>query len=91
MCNSHFNISSLQFTTVGYGDFSPVNSIEQIFGMVYMLLNVVLMSWMIGSITLLIVRNDEKTSLYRETLQVLVSVFSFGNFSSYCNVYIAVL
>lgn len=35
--------SVVTFTTVGYGDFSPRTSIEQIFGMIYMLLNVVLM------------------------------------------------
>jgi len=35
--------SVVTFTTVGYGDFSPSTSIEQIFGMIYMLLNVVLM------------------------------------------------
>ncbi|KAL7543823.1 hypothetical protein ACHAWF_007462 [Thalassiosira exigua] len=63
--------SVVTFTTVGYGDFSPVNSTEQIFSMVFMLCNVVIMSWIIGSITLLIVRNDDKASLYRETLHVL--------------------
>ena len=46
--------SVVTFTTVGYGDFSPVNSLEQIFGIVYMICNVVLMAWVIGSITLLI-------------------------------------
>jgi hyperpolarization activated cyclic nucleotide-gated potassium channel 2 len=55
------------FTTVGYGDYSPVNSIEKIFGVIFMLLSVIIMSWMIGSITLLIVKKDEKTSLYRES------------------------
>lgn len=63
--------SVVTFTTVGYGDFSPVNSLEQIFGIVYMICNVVLMAWVIGSITLLIVKTDEKTGLYREALQVL--------------------
>lgn len=63
--------SVVTFTTVGYGDFSPVHPIEQIFGVVYMVLNVVLMAWVIGSITLLIVKNDQKTGLYRDTLQAL--------------------
>ncbi|KAL7493642.1 hypothetical protein ACHAWT_010524 [Skeletonema menzelii] len=63
--------SVVTFTTVGYGDFSPVHPIEQIFGVVYMILNVVIMAWVIGSITLLIVKNDEKTGLYRETIHVL--------------------
>jgi len=72
--------SVVTFTTVGYGDFSPVSSVEQIFGVVYMLLNVVLMSWMIGSITLLIVKKDEKTGMYREALQILKKYSSLHNF-----------
>jgi len=36
-----------------------------------MLLNVLVMSWTIGSITLLIVKGDEATSEYRDALQVL--------------------
>jgi len=75
-----FFILYFQFTTVGYGDFSPVSSMEQIFGSLYMLLNVVLMSWMIGSITLLIVKKDEKTGVYRETLQVLYKYSTLHNF-----------
>jgi ankyrin repeat protein len=63
--------SVVTFTTVGYGDFSPVNSAEQIWGMIYMLLNIILHSWIIGSITLLIVKHDEKTGEYRNRLQLL--------------------
>lgn len=72
--------SVVTFTTVGYGDFSPVHPIEQIFGVVYMILNVVLMAWVIGSITLLIVKNDEKTGLYRETMHVLHKYAALHNF-----------
>jgi CRP-like cAMP-binding protein len=39
--------------------------------MIYMLLNMIIAAWMIGSITLLIVKTDEQTSMYRETLQTL--------------------
>ncbi|CAB9520515.1 Potassium channel AKT2 [Seminavis robusta] len=63
--------SVVTFTTVGYGDFSPVNPAEQIFGMIYMLINMVIAAWMIGSITLLIVKKDEVTSEYRDTLLTL--------------------
>jgi ankyrin repeat protein/CRP-like cAMP-binding protein len=63
--------SVVTFTTVGYGDFSPVNSAEQIADMIYMLLNIILHSWIIGSITLLIVKHDQKTGVYRDTLQAL--------------------
>lgn len=65
--------SVVTFSTVGYGDFSPVNAAEQIFGMVYMLLNIVLMSYIIGSITLLVVKNDEATGMYRDNLETLYS------------------
>ncbi|KAL9185630.1 hypothetical protein ACHAXT_003407 [Thalassiosira profunda] len=72
--------SVVTFTTVGYGDYSPVNSAEQIAGMAYMLLNVIITSWMIGSITLLIVKKDEKTGVYREALQVLHKYSALHNF-----------
>lgn len=39
--------------------------------MLYMLINMVVMAWTIGSITLLIVKGDEATSEYRDALQVL--------------------
>ena len=48
--------------------------------MAYMLLNVIITSWMIGSITLLIVKKDEKTGVYREALQVLHKYSSLHNF-----------
>jgi ankyrin repeat protein len=59
------------FATVGYGDYHPVNSAEQIFCSLYMYINMVVQAWIIGSITLLIVKHDEKTGLYREALHKL--------------------
>jgi ankyrin repeat protein len=70
--------SVVTFTTVGYGDFSPVNAAEQIFGMIYMLLNIIFMSYIIGSVTLLVVKNDEATGLYRDSLKAL-SLFAEAN------------
>jgi len=65
--------SIVTFTTVGYGDYSPENSAEQIYfsGMIYMLLNMVAHAWIIGSTTLLIVKQDEKTGNYREAIHTL--------------------
>jgi ankyrin repeat protein/CRP-like cAMP-binding protein len=63
--------SVVTFATVGYGDFTPVSSAERIWGCIFMFLNIVVQSWIIGSITLLIVKNDEKTCNYRDALQVL--------------------
>jgi CRP-like cAMP-binding protein len=59
------------FCTVGYGDFSPDNSEEQLLGSFFMLLNIVIAAWIIGSITLLIVKGDEKTGEYRDSLETL--------------------
>jgi hypothetical protein len=70
-----------QFSTTGYGDWSPKhNSIEQIFCMIYLMLNVVIMAWIIGSITLLIVKDDEHTGLYRDTLQMLYKYAELHDF-----------
>lgn len=53
------------FCTVGYGDFAPVNLNEKLIGSFFMLLNIVLGAWIIGSITMLMLTGDEKTRLYR--------------------------
>jgi ankyrin repeat protein/CRP-like cAMP-binding protein len=63
--------SVVTFATVGYGDWSAVNSAEQVWCIVYMLINIVIQAWIIGSITLLVVKNDAKTGLYRDALQKL--------------------
>ncbi len=60
------------FSTVGYGDFSASNNVEeQIFSMLYIMINIIIQAWMIGSITLLVVKGDEKTGVYRDALHVL--------------------
>ncbi|KAI2489466.1 voltage-gated potassium channel [Fragilaria crotonensis] len=68
------------FASVGYGDYSPVNPAEKIWGIIYMLLNIIITSWIIGSMTLLIVKQDEKTGLYRSTMQILLQFSSLNNF-----------
>ena len=73
--------SVVTFTTVGYGDYSPVSSAEQIWGMLYMLLNIIAQAWMIGSITLLIVKQDEKTGHYRDAMSALKKYANLNNFS----------
>ena len=72
--------SVVTFSTTGYGDWHPRNCIEQIFCVIYLLLNVVIMSWVIGSITLLIVKNDENTSSYHDTLQMLYKYAALHEF-----------
>ena len=72
--------SIVTFTTVGYGDYSPVNAAEQIWGMMYMLINIIFQSWVIGSITLLIVKHDEDTGAYRDALETLDQYCSVHSF-----------
>lgn len=59
------------FCTVGYGDFKPCNLAEKIFGCVFMLMNIVVAAWIIGSVTLLMITGDNKTREYRESLGIL--------------------
>jgi len=73
--------SIVTFTTVGYGDYSPVNTAEQVFTMIYMFINMVIASWIIGSITLLVVKNDEKNGQYRDDLKLLQEYSQMNNFS----------
>jgi CRP-like cAMP-binding protein len=45
------------------------------------MLNVVIMAWLIGSMTLLIVKDDAHTSLYRDTLQMLYKYAELHDFN----------
>ena len=60
-------------TTVGYGDLSPKNTAEVIFAMIYMLYNIALNSYILGTITLLVVRADENTAELRNCYQHVTS------------------
>ena len=63
--------SIVTFCTVGYGDFRPKNPVEKIFGSIFMLVNIVVAAWIIGSMTLLLLTGDNKTREYRESLEIL--------------------
>lgn len=56
---------------MGYGDFRPSNPIEKIFGSIFMLINIVIAAWIIGSMTLLMLTGDNKTREFRESLEIL--------------------
>ncbi|KAL3810588.1 hypothetical protein ACHAXA_002452 [Cyclostephanos tholiformis] len=88
----HHNESSLEayvtsfymcvttFCTVGYGDFSPKNTMEKSFGSFFMLLNIAIAAWIIGSITLLVIKGDEVSREYRDSLNVLHIYGTMHNF-----------
>eukprot|EP00884_Botryococcus_braunii_P021334 jgi/Botrbrau1/7885/Bobra.9_2s0059.2 len=51
---------------VGYGDWHPVNAGEAVFVICYMFYNLWLISYILGTITLLVVKHDERAGKYRE-------------------------
>ncbi|BDA49938.1 probable potassium channel AKT2 [Coccomyxa sp. Obi] len=54
--------------TVGYGDFSAVNTAEAVWATIYMFFNLALGAYVLGTITLLVVKHDERTGRYRHDL-----------------------
>ncbi|CAD7695304.1 unnamed protein product [Ostreobium quekettii] len=66
-------------TTVGYGDLSPKNTAEVIFAMVYMIYNMALVAYILGTITLLVVRADESTGELRECYRHVTSFARLNN------------
>ncbi|XP_057810433.1 potassium channel AKT1-like [Salvia miltiorrhiza] len=60
--------SIITATTVGYGDYHPVNKDEMIFTIFYVFLNLGLNSYIIGNMTNLIVQATFRTRKFRETV-----------------------
>jgi len=58
-------------TTVGYGDISPKNTAEVTWATLFMWVNIALMAYMMGNITLLVLKWDEVTGRYRELVGTL--------------------
>ena len=63
--------SMVTFSTVGFGDFVPTTTPEYLFSVFYILASIVIQAWIIGSITLLLMKKDEQTGVYRDTLETL--------------------
>lgn len=57
--------SIITFATVGYGDFHAYSVPEAIFTIIYVFINIGVAAYIIGTITLLVVKGDEKTGAYR--------------------------
>ncbi|KNA16884.1 hypothetical protein SOVF_084940, partial [Spinacia oleracea] len=56
-------------TTVGYGDLHPVNELEMLFDIFFMLFNLGLTSYLIGNMTNLVVHGSSRTRTYRDSIQ----------------------
>ena len=59
-------------TTVGYGDISPRNPTERSFTMVIMLMNMCISAYVIGTMTTLITKGDQKLSRFRDNMANLI-------------------
>ncbi|KAK9840789.1 hypothetical protein WJX81_004819 [Elliptochloris bilobata] len=62
----YWSITTL--STVGYGDWNPTTPLEMGFVVFYMLFNVFLNAYVLGTITILIVKHDQKLGTYRERI-----------------------
>ena len=58
--------------TVGYGDISPRNPTERSFTMVIMLVNMCISAYVIGTMTTLITKGDQKLARFRDNMSNLI-------------------
>ena len=54
--------------TVGYGDFSAANPAEAVWATIYMFFNLALGAYVLGTITLIVIKHDERTGRYRDLI-----------------------
>ena len=52
--------------TVGYGDLSAANPAEAAWATIYMFFNLALGAYVLGTITLIVIKHDERTGRYRD-------------------------
>ena len=52
--------------TVGYGDLSAANPAEAVWATIYMFFNLALGAYVLGTITLIVIKHDERTGRYRD-------------------------
>ncbi|KAI4335782.1 hypothetical protein L6164_014392 [Bauhinia variegata] len=67
----YWSITTL--TTVGYGDLHPVNSMEMLFDIFFMLFILGLTSYLIGNMTNLVVHCTSRTRKFRDTIHAVSS------------------
>ena len=54
--------------TVGYGDLSAANPAEAVWATIYMFFNLALGAYVLGTITLIVIKHDERTGRYRDLI-----------------------
>eukprot|EP00798_Chlamydomonas_sp_ICE-L_P017133 gene17133-23437_t len=65
----YFSITT--FATVGFGDFHPYTVGECVFIIIYMFFNLAVSAYILGTITVLVMKGDERTNVYRERMSNL--------------------
>lgn len=74
--------ATVTWSTVGYGDFVAHNMAEKIWAVFYILISTIVQAWIIGSITLLLLKKDEKTGAYRDALETFAQYSRLHSFDS---------
>uniref|UniRef100_A0A383VF86 Cyclic nucleotide-binding domain-containing protein n=1 Tax=Tetradesmus obliquus TaxID=3088 RepID=A0A383VF86_TETOB len=70
------------FATLGYGDVTPSTTPEIVFTIVYVAINVVVWAYVLGTITLLVTKQDEETGQYRQRMAALNTYCTANNLSA---------
>ncbi|KAL4458838.1 hypothetical protein ABPG75_013703 [Micractinium tetrahymenae] len=65
--------ATITLATVGYGDIHAYSPVEAGFVVVIVFFNIFYFAYLIGSVTLLVVKGDERVGKYREQMQHLTS------------------
>eukprot|EP00882_Tetradesmus_deserticola_P017965 GHRQ01019276.1.p1 GENE.GHRQ01019276.1~~GHRQ01019276.1.p1 ORF type:complete len:511 (+),score=215.89 GHRQ01019276.1:178-1533(+) len=70
------------FATLGYGDITPSTTPEIVYTIVYVAINVVVWAYVLGTITLLVTKQDEETGQYRQRMSALNTYCTANNLSA---------
>eukprot|EP01029_Cantina_marsupialis_P017203 TRINITY_DN3860_c0_g1_i2.p1 TRINITY_DN3860_c0_g1~~TRINITY_DN3860_c0_g1_i2.p1 ORF type:complete len:501 (+),score=91.30 TRINITY_DN3860_c0_g1_i2:108-1610(+) len=61
----------MTMTTIGYGDLTPVTSIERVYVMINMLFGAFLFAWVVGNMTSIVSNLDTRSRIYRQKMDAL--------------------
>ncbi len=69
---------------MGYGDFHAASWVEALLLIVYMIINIALGAYILGTITLLVVKGDEATGKFRDKMHALEAYAQVGGWQVGC-------